>query len=116
MARSEDCIFCKIGQGDIPSEKVFDDAIAFAIRDINPKAPVHLLLIPYTHVETLVDATDDEAAAAAHCFEVAPAVAQEAGLTPGGYRLVVNQGPDSGQEVPHFHLHVLGGRRLGRMA
>ncbi len=116
MALNDDCIFCKIGRGDIPSEKVFDDATAFAIRDINPKAPVHLLLIPYAHVEALADATDDEAAATAHCFEVAPAVARGAGLAPGGYRLVVNQGRDSGQEVPHFHLHVLGGGRLGPMA
>ena len=116
MALNEDCIFCKIGRGDIPSEKVFDDATAFAIRDVNPKAPVHLLVIPYAHVEALTDATAEEAAAAAHCLQVAPAVAQRAGLTPGGYRLVVNQGPDSGQEVPHFHLHVLGGRRLGPMA
>ncbi len=116
MALNDDCIFCKIGRGDIPSEKVFDDATAFAIRDINPKAPVHLLLIPYAHVEALADATAEQAAAAAHCFEVAPAVARQAGLTAGGYRLVVNQGPDSGQEVPHFHLHVLGGRRLGPMA
>ena len=113
MAVSTDCIFCKIGRGEIPSEKVFDDATAFAIHDINPKAPVHLLLIPYAHVGMLADASDDELAAAAHCFEVAPAVAQQAGLIPGGYRLVVNQGRDSGQEVGHFHLHVLGGRPLG---
>ena len=110
------CIFCKIGRGEIPSEKVFDDATAFAIRDINPKAPIHLLLIPYTHVEALADASDEEVAAATHCMRVAPTVAKQAGLVQGGYRLVVNQGPDSGQEVPHFHLHVLGGRRLGPMA
>ena len=67
-------------------------------------------------MEALTDATYDEAAAAAHCCEGAPAVAQQAGLMPGGYRLIVNQGPDSGQEVGHFHLHVLGGRRLGPMA
>ncbi|MCH7656354.1 MAG: HIT domain-containing protein, partial [Chloroflexi bacterium] len=89
MAASEECIFCRIGRGEVPSEKVFDDATAFAIRDINPKAPVHLLLIPYAHVEALADATAEEAAAAAHCFEVAPGVARHAGLAPGGYRLVV---------------------------
>ena len=111
-----DCIFCKIGSGDIPSEKVFDDGTAFAIRDINPKAPAHLLLIPYAHVEALIGASDEHIAAAAHCLRIAPGVAQQAGLGPNGYRLVVNQGPDSGQEVPHYHLHILGGHRLGPMA
>ena len=111
----QDCVFCKIARGDIPSEKVFDDGTAFAVRDINPKAPVHLLLIPYAHVEALTESTQLQMAAAVHCLSVAPAVAKEAGLDAGGYRLVVNQGRDSGQEVPHFHLHVLGGRRLSAM-
>ena len=110
-----DCIFCRIGRGDIPSEKVYDDGTAFGIRDINPKAPIHILLIPYDHVGPLSGSTDAELAAATHCFSVAPAVAKEAGLDAGGYRVVVNQGPASGQEVPHFHLHVLGGRRLTAM-
>lgn len=109
------CIFCKIGRGEIPAEKLFDDGRVFAIRDINPKAPVHILVIPYAHVEALADATPDDLAAAARCIEVAPAIAREAGLSASGYRLVANQGADSGQEVPHFHLHILGGRTLGPM-
>ena len=112
---SQDCIFCKIGSGEIPSEKVFDDGTAFAIRDLYPKAPVHVLLIPYAHVEALTDASDDQRAAAAHCLAVAPTVAEQAGVSSRGYRMVVNQGPESGQEVPHFHLHLLGGRAMGTM-
>ena len=111
----QDCIFCRIGRGDVPSEKVFDDGTAFAIHDINPKAPVHILVIPHAHVEALAEATAEQTAAAMHCLSVAPALAKGAGLDAGGYRLVVNQGRNSGQEVPHFHLHVLGGRRLSAM-
>ena len=110
-----DCVFCKIGAGEVPSEKVFDDGKAFAIRDLYPKAPTHLLVIPYEHVEALADATDAERAAAAHCLEVAPGIAAEAGVSARGYRLVVNQGVESGQEIPHFHLHILGGRALGAL-
>ena len=108
-----DCIFCKIGSGDIPSEKVFDDGTAFAIRDISPKAPTHLLIIPYSHVEALTAADDAQRSAAAHCLAVAPQIAS--GLGVDSYRLIANQGTDAGQEVPHFHLHILGGRRLGAM-
>ena len=109
------CIFCKIAQGDIPADKLFDDGAVFAIRDINPKAPAHVLVIPHEHVEALADADAARVAAAARCLEAAPAIARELGVAETGYRLVANQGPDSGQEVPHFHLHVLAGRRLGPM-
>jgi histidine triad (HIT) family protein len=109
------CIFCKIAQGDIPVEKIYDDGTVFAIRDINPKAPTHVLVIPYEHVEALSDADPALVAAAAHCLEAAPRIARELGIADDGYRLVANQGPDSGQEVPHFHLHILAGRRLGSM-
>ena len=112
----QDCVFCKIGRGEIPSEKLFDDGVVFAIRDIKPKAPVHVLLIPYAHVEALTAASEGQIEAASHCLSVAPAVAGSAGGCDGGYRLVVNQGPHSGQEVPHFHLHILGGRPMGSMA
>ena len=110
-----DCIFCKIAKGDISADKLFDDGTVFAIRDINPKAPIHVLVIPHEHVEALSTADPDLVAAAAHCLEAAPGIARELGVTDAGYRLVANQGPDSGQEVPHFHLHVLAGRRLGPM-
>ncbi len=111
----ENCVFCKIGRGDIPAEKLFDDGRVFAIHDVNPKAPTHILVIPYAHVEALAEASPDALAAVARCFEAAPRIACEAGLAASGYRLAANQGPDSGQEVPHFHLHILGGRALGPM-
>jgi len=110
---AESCIFCKIGNGDLPSDKVFDDGEAFAIRDIHPKAPTHVLVVPHTHIEALAEGSAAQRDAAAHCLAVAPRIAKDLGVT--SYRLVVNQGPDSGQEVPHFHLHILGGRRLGAM-
>ena len=109
------CIFCKIGGGEIPSEKLFDDGVAFAIRDLYPKAPMHLLVIPYEHVEALTEASYAQRAAAAHCLEVAPGIAAKVGVGARGYRLVVNQGAESGQEVPHFHLHILGGRAMAGM-
>ena len=108
-----DCIFCKIGEGEIPSERVFDDGVAFAIRDIAPKAPVHLLVIPFAHVEALESTTDVGQLASAHCLEVAPGIAASAGLE--GYRLVVNQGDDSGQTLSHIHMHLLGGKRLASL-
>ncbi len=108
-----DCIFCKIGSGDIRSEKVFGDSTAFAIRDISPKAPLHLLVIPYHHIEALTDADDDQRAVVAHCLAVAPQIAESVGAQ--SYRLVANQGVDAGQEISHFHLHILGGRPLGAM-
>jgi histidine triad (HIT) family protein len=111
----QDCIFCKIGRGDIPAEKLFDDGTAFAINDLNPKAPTHILVIPHAHVEALTQASDDQRAAAAHCMAVAPQIAEAAGVATRGYRLIANQGPESGQEVPHFHLHILGGRAMGGM-
>ena len=111
----QDCIFCRIGRGDVPAEKVYDDGEAFAIRDINPKAKVHILVIPHAHVGALAGESAASAAAAAHCLEAAPGIAREHGVEESGYRLVANQGPDSGQEVPHFHLHILGGQRLGAM-
>ena len=109
------CIFCKIAGGDIPADKLFDDGTVFAIRDINPKAPTHVLVIPHEHVEALSAADSGLVAVAVRCLEAAPGIARELGVTGDGYRLVANQGLDSGQEVPHFHLHILAGRRLGPM-
>ena len=112
---AEDCIFCKIGRGDIPSSLLDRDDRVFVIRDINPKAPTHLLVVPIEHVTYLASFTQDREALLGHMLLVAREMAQREGLTESGYRLVINQGPDSGQEVPHLHLHVLGGGRLGAM-
>ena len=111
MAEQNSCIFCKIGAGEVPSDKVFDDGRVFAIRDLYPKAPTHVLVVTYDHVGALTESSDAQLSVAAHCLEVAPGVAKSQGAE--SYRLVVNQGADAGQEVPHYHLHILGGRRLG---
>jgi len=112
---AEDCIFCKIGRGESPSELLYRDDTAFVIRDINPRAPTHLLVLPFEHVTYLASFTPDREALLGHLVLVAREMAQREGLAESGYRLVINQGSDSGQEVPHLHLHVLGGRRLVAM-
>jgi histidine triad (HIT) family protein len=106
-----DCIFCKIGAGEIPAKEVYRDAGIVAIEDINAQAPVHLLVLPIAHyqdVGALVDAHDDVLLAELMC------VASDLGRERGGdgYRLVVNSGPDGGQTVAHLHIHVLAGRAL----
>ena len=112
---SEDCIFCKIGQGEVPARILYRDDTTFVVRDINPMAPTHLLVLPVEHVTYLASFTSEREALLGHLALVAKEMAQREGLTEGGYRLVINQGPNSGQEVPHLHLHVLGGRRLGAL-
>ena len=109
------CIFCDISQGVIGVSKVFEDDKAFAILDISPKAPEHILVIPRIHVGELASCTIIETQAALHCINVAPQIAKSRMLSQTGYRLVVNQGLDSGQEISHFHLHILGGRTLQGM-
>jgi histidine triad (HIT) family protein len=108
-----DCIFCRIISGDIPSDILYQDEQVVAFRDINPKAPVHLLLVPRKHIESLAELSKDEASIMGHLVAVANRLAREAGISDKGYRLVVNSGPEGGQEVPHLHLHLLGGRQLG---
>ncbi len=106
------CLFCRIVEGEIPSEKVYEDDDVLVIKDIQPQAPTHLLCLPKTHVESLAGLTDERLAGKLLC--AAARVAGDAGLV-GGWRLIGNTGADGGQEVPHLHLHVLGGRPLGRM-
>ncbi|MBF8268063.1 MAG: Zinc-binding protein [Dehalococcoidia bacterium] len=112
---AEECVFCKIGSGEIPSEFLYRDDLAYVIRDIRPRAPTHLLVIPSEHVTYLASFTNEREALVGHLLLVAREMAQREHLVERGYRLVVNQGPDSGQEVPHLHLHLLGGRQLGAM-
>jgi len=107
-----DCIFCKIAAGEIPGDRVHEDEDCIAFRDINPQAPTHLLVIPREHVVGLGDLTGADAQLLGHLLQVASQVAEAEGLTDPGYRVVINWGPDSGMEVPHLHLHVLGGRHM----
>lgn len=110
-----DCIFCAIRDGQIPSPKLYEDDAVFVIRDINPKAPTHLLVIPHKHVETVSAMTGEDFPLMARMTSAAQRVAAQAGLAEEGYRLVINNGADAGMVVWHLHLHVLGGRPLGGM-
>lgn len=106
----EDCVFCNIVKGSIPSTKVYEDEEILAFRDINPIAPVHILVIPKKHIKSLVELEDD--ALLAHIFKVIKKVAKEQGVEESGYRVVTNIGEDGGQAVKHLHFHILGGTKL----
>jgi histidine triad (HIT) family protein len=107
-----DCIFCKIVQGTIPSSKVYEDDLVIAFHDIQPQAPVHLLVIPKKHIATMNDCEESDKALLGHVLLAAQRVAREAGLEEQGYRLVNNCGANAGQIVYHIHWHVLGGEKL----
>lgn len=112
----ENCLFCKIIDGSIPSKKAYEDDKILAFYDINPQAPVHVLVIPKEHIPSADDVTADNSSVIAHIFEKIPAIAKAAGLTKG-YRIISNCGPDACQSVKHLHFHVLGGAQLAeRMA
>ena len=107
-----DCLFCKIIAGDIPSAKVYEDDTVFAFRDINPQAPVHVLIIPKEHIRSAADITTENSAVIAHIFEVATKIAKDEGCS-DGFRIVNNCGDSAGQTVKHLHFHLIGGRTLG---
>lgn len=107
----DDCIFCKIANGEVPAKVVCRNDTVLAIEDVNPQAPTHLLVLPIKHYETLADAVASQDGVAAEAFEIATRLGKERGGA-GGYRLVVNTGPDGGQTVGHLHVHVLAGRRM----
>ncbi len=106
-----DCLFCRIVAGEIPARKVYEDERLFAFEDIKPGAPTHILIVPKRHLAGLAEAADGDAALLGELQLRAAALAQARGLH-GGYRTVVNVGPDAGQSVFHLHLHLLGGRPL----
>ncbi len=106
-----DCLFCKIIGGEIPSTKVYEDDSVLAFRDIAPMAPVHILVIPKTHISSVAAITPENSAVVAHIFEVIAKIAKDEGLE-NGYRVVSNCGSDAGQTVPHLHFHILGGKPL----
>ena len=106
-----DCIFCKIVAGEIPSKKVYEDELCFAFYDINPQAPVHVLVIPKTHIASADEISSENSALVAHIFEMIPKLAATAGIT-NGYRVITNCGEDACQSVKHLHFHILGGKPL----
>ncbi|HSM38137.1 MAG TPA: histidine triad nucleotide-binding protein [Candidatus Limnocylindrales bacterium] len=105
-----DCIFCKIASGEIPADIVHQDHWTVAFRDLNPKAPTHVLVIPRRHVPSVANLTDEDGELLAAMFGTIRAVAEQAGLS--SYRVASNVGPDAGQSVFHLHLHLLGGRSM----
>ena len=104
-----DCLFCKIIAGDIPCSKVYEDDSVFAFNDIDPQAPVHVLIVPKEHIASADDVNEANSAVIAHIFEVAAKIAKEKGLD-DGYRIVNNCGDRAGQTVKHIHFHLMGGR------
>ena len=106
-----DCIFCKIIAGDIPSTKVYEDESVYAFRDIQPQAPVHVLVIPKTHIASADEIGGENAELVAKIFAAIPKIAAAEGLT-NGYRVITNCGEDGCQSVKHLHFHVLGGKKL----
>jgi histidine triad (HIT) family protein len=106
-----DCLFCKIIDGDIPAERVFEDDLAIVIKDIKPKADVHLLVIPKKHIESLDTVTGEDHEAMLHILRLLPSLAREQGLD-NGYRTIINTGKGGGQEIFHLHIHLMGGPSL----
>ena len=108
-----DCLFCKIVAGEVPSDEVASTATTYAFRDINPGAPTHVLVVPREHVESAASVRAEHGALLADLIGSAQQIARQEGIAESGYRLVFNVGDDALNSVPHLHLHVLGGKRLG---
>ena len=108
----DDCVFCKIIKGEIPSEKVYEDDEIFAFKDINPVAPIHILVIPKKHIETLLEVTEEDSKLIAKIYMAINKIAKDLGIEKDGFRVVANCGRDSGQEVMHIHFHMLAGKKL----
>ena len=109
----EDCTFCKIIKGEIPSEKIYEDEDILAFKDINPAAPIHILVIPKKHIATLMEVSKEDSNIMSKILETIQKIAKQLGIEENGFRLIANCGPDSGQEVMHVHFHLLAGREMG---
>ena len=107
-----DCIFCGIARGDVPADMVYEDDDVVAFRDLDPRAPTHVLVIPRRHLASIDDMAEGDEELIGQVFAAAKRVARGQGIDAGGYRLVTNIGDNAGQTVPHLHVHVLGGRRM----
>ena len=109
----QDCIFCKIINKEIPSEIIYEDDEIISFKDINPAAPVHVLVIPKKHIEKLTDLTEDDELLIGKIYIAINKVAKKVGVYEDGFRIIANCGKNGGQEVNHIHFHILGGKRLG---
>lgn len=108
-----DCIFCKIAAGEIPSQLVYEDQSVVAFKDLSPKAPVHVLIVPKKHIKNIAQFQDEDKELAAHIFvDVVPKLVDKLGVADNGFRIVINTGNNGGQTVPHLHVHLLGGRKM----
>ena len=112
---TRECVFCNISRDPVHPSPIYRDDRVFVVRDIRPKAPVHLLIIPNMHLASLAYVGPGQVPIMGHLFEVAEEMARREGVTLSGYRLALNQGQDSGQEIEHLHLHLLAGRKLRAM-
>lgn len=108
----DNCLFCKIAAGDIPSNRLFEDDTLLAFYDIDPQAPIHFLVIPKQHIQSAAALTEADAALLGHIYAVIAQLCRELGVAESGYRVVSNVGKDGGQSVPHLHFHVLAKRSL----
>ncbi len=109
---TKECLFCRIVAGEIPASVVWEDDHVLAFRDIDPKAPTHVLVVPRRHIPSVDALEDDDSEVIGRLYLAARDIARDEGVEEGGYRCVVNTGPDAGQSVDHIHLHLLGGRSL----
>lgn len=109
---NENCLFCRIIRGEIPSAKVYEDEYVYAFRDINPQAPVHVLVVPKAHISSAAELNADNSFYVARCFEAIAKIAASEGLDKG-FRVINNCGEDGGQSVMHLHFHLVGGVKLG---
>ena len=108
-----DCLFCNMAQGKMQVDKLYEDDLVFSIRDIHPRAPIHVMVIPKRHIPTALDIADEHGPLLARLFAVAAQVARQEGLDERGFRLAFNVGEHAGMTIPHLHLHIVGGRPLG---
>ena len=109
---AEGCIFCRIVAGGLPADVIYQDEDFLAFRDIMPKAPTHVLIIPKAHITSVAELTDGQQKLAGRLIIIAKNLAKKEGIARKGYRLAINCGPEGGQVVPHLHLHLLGGRQM----
>lgn len=110
---ANNCLFCRIVAGEVPATFVHQDDLVLAFRDINPKAPTHILIIPREHIDSAADLTEEQGPMLGRMFAVAANLARDAGIADRGFRLVTNSGAAAGQSVDHLHFHLLGGRSMG---
>ena len=109
----DDCLFCKIVKGEIPSEKVYEDDDVLCFKDINPVAPIHILVIPKKHIANFLELKPEDGKLSAKIYETINKIAKDLGFDKDGFRVIVNCGKDAGQEVMHLHFHVIAGKKLG---